>query len=149
MLRARREVPRWLCVAFHTSDGSDRSRSRSFSILTSRYEMLCRICTVQIQPKKHVLDHADHTAPTRKHEPHHTDHTDQESICPEKSRSSGTRSYRSSVRGWKVSPKKTKNLRHLRSLEKSNKYRANLMSRTRPNHNSPNSHHSAPKDNDV
>ena len=48
-------------------------------------EVLCRICTaVQIQPRKHVLDHADHTAPTRQHEldhTDHTDHTDQDYIC--------------------------------------------------------------------
>ena len=37
--------------------------------------MLWRICVVQIQPRKHVLDHADYTAPTRQHE---LDHTDQE-----------------------------------------------------------------------
>ena len=64
--------------------------------------MLCRICAVQIQPRKHVLDHADHTAPTRQHELDHTDHTDytdQECICPERSRScSRNISYRSSVR---------------------------------------------------
>ena len=29
-------------------------------ILTSRYEMLCKIRTAQIQPRKHVLDHADY-----------------------------------------------------------------------------------------
>ena len=40
--------------------------------------MLCRSCTVQIQPRKHVLDHADYAAPTRQHE---VDHTDQEFIC--------------------------------------------------------------------
>ena len=34
---------------------------------------------MQIQPRKHVIDHAGHAAPTRQHEP---DHTDQESICP-------------------------------------------------------------------
>ena len=45
--------------------------------------MLCRICIVQIQPRKYVLYHADHTAPTRQHE---LDHTDQEYICPERSR---------------------------------------------------------------
>ena len=38
--------------------------------------MLCRICTVQIQPREHVLDDAGHTAPTRQHELEHTDHTD-------------------------------------------------------------------------
>ena len=38
-------------------------------ILTCRYNMLCRICGVQIQPRRHVLDHhADYTAPTRQHE---------------------------------------------------------------------------------
>ena len=29
--------------------------------LTCRYRMLCRICAVQIQPRKDALDHADHT----------------------------------------------------------------------------------------
>ena len=30
-------------------------------------ERLCRVCIVQMQPRKHVLDYADHTAPTRQH----------------------------------------------------------------------------------
>ena len=51
-------------------------------ILTCRYEMLCGICVAQIQPRKHVLDDARHTAPTRQHEPDHTDHG---YICPERS----------------------------------------------------------------
>ena len=42
--------------------------------------MLCRICTVQIQPRKHVLDDAHSTARALQHELDHTDHTDQESI---------------------------------------------------------------------
>ena len=68
-------------------------------ILTCCHEMLCNTCTLQIQPRKHALqyvDHADHTAPARKHEldytdhTDHTDHTDQESIyLPGRSRSSG------------------------------------------------------------
>ena len=33
---------------------------------------LCRICTVQIQPGKHVRDHAGYTAPNRQHELDHT-----------------------------------------------------------------------------
>ena len=37
------------------------------------------ICTVQIQPRKPVLDYADYTAPTRQHE---LEHTDQEFIFP-------------------------------------------------------------------
>ena len=45
---------------------------------------MCRICIVQIQPRKHILDRAEYTAPTRKHE---QDHTGQEYICPETSRS--------------------------------------------------------------
>ena len=34
---------------------------------TCRYDVLCRICTVRIQPRTHVLliDHADITAPTQ------------------------------------------------------------------------------------
>ena len=57
----------------------------TFSILTCRYEMLCRICVVQIQPRKHALDYAGYTAPTQQHEldhTDHTDHTDQESVFP-------------------------------------------------------------------
>ena len=48
--------------------------------------MLCRICVVQIEPTKLVLDRADYTALTRQHELDHTDrtdpidHTDQECI---------------------------------------------------------------------
>ena len=48
--------------------------------------MLCRICVVQIEPTKLVLDRADYTALTRQHEldhtdhTYHTDHTDQECI---------------------------------------------------------------------
>ena len=38
--------------------------------------MLCRICVVQIQPRKYVLDDAGYAAPTRQHELDHTDHTD-------------------------------------------------------------------------
>ena len=37
-----------------------------------------RICRVQIQPRKHVLDHANYTAPTRLRE---LDCTDQGYIC--------------------------------------------------------------------
>ena len=43
------------------------------------------ICTVQIQLRKHALGYADGTAPTRQHE---LDPADQESICPERTRSS-------------------------------------------------------------
>ena len=32
-------------------------------ILTCRYGVLCRISIVQVQHRKYVLDHADHTAP--------------------------------------------------------------------------------------
>ena len=52
--------------------------------------MLCRICLVQIIPRKSVLDEADYTAPTWQHG---LDHTDQQYICPERCRS--YRSYRS------------------------------------------------------
>ena len=57
-------------------------------ILACRYKMLCRICKVQIPSKKHFLDVAGYTAPTRQHEldhTDHTDHTDQEYICPDRS----------------------------------------------------------------
>ena len=46
-------------------------------ILACCCEMLRRICVSQIQRRKHALDHADCTAPTRQHE---LDHTDQEII---------------------------------------------------------------------
>ena len=63
--------------------------------------MLCRICIVQIQLRKPALDLADYTAPTERHK---LDNTHQESICPERSRSSSVnRLYRSSVRGVQVS----------------------------------------------
>ena len=39
---------------------------------------------VQIQPRKYVLDHAGYTASTGQNELYHTD---QELICPERSRS--------------------------------------------------------------
>ena len=42
--------------------------------------VVCMIRIVQIQPRKHVQDHADYTAPTRIHE---LDHADQEQICHE------------------------------------------------------------------
>ena len=48
------------------------------------YLLLCVICVPQIQPRKHVLDRADYTAPTRQRG---LDHTDQGYICPERSRS--------------------------------------------------------------
>ena len=37
-------------------------------ILTYRYDIFCRICIVQIQPRKHALDHADCMGPTLQHE---------------------------------------------------------------------------------
>ena len=48
-------------------------------MLTIRSEVLCRICTVQILPKKHDLYHAGHTTPTRYWE---LDDTGQEFIFP-------------------------------------------------------------------
>ena len=44
--------------------------------------MLCRICIIHIQSRKHVLGHEDYAAPARQHE---LDHTDQESNCLERS----------------------------------------------------------------
>ena len=41
--------------------------------------MLCGICIVQIPPRKHALDYADYTAPTRQNE---LDHTTQEIGLP-------------------------------------------------------------------
>ena len=49
------------------------------------WEMLRRICMVQIQPRKHVLDHAGYTASTRRHD--ELDHADQASISPQMSTS--------------------------------------------------------------
>ena len=77
-----------------TWDGnSARSRSRlshdlsSIIYILTYYccEMLCRICTVQIKPRKRDQLHADYTAPARQHELYHTDH--ELSICPERARS--------------------------------------------------------------
>ena len=68
--------------------------------------MLCRVYIVHIQPRKHVLEHADHTAHTRQHEPDHTDHADhtdqtgEGSICRQGPRSSS--GNRLSVKGVKT-----------------------------------------------
>ena len=87
--------------------------------------MLCKICIVQFQPRKDVLDHTDNTASTRQreldHTDHtastrqreldhtdHTDHTDQGYICPERSRS--CRGNRWSVRGVKILHEKRENV---------------------------------------
>ena len=40
-------------------------------MLACRYQMLCRICIVRVQPRKHVHYHADYSAPTRYHEVDH------------------------------------------------------------------------------
>ena len=48
--------------------------------------MGCRICVVQVQPRKHVLDHADYAAPSRQHDLP-ADHADEGFICAEVSRS--------------------------------------------------------------
>ena len=84
---------------FHPSDISDRYDLDHLDP-NLPWRRLCRICVVQIQPRKHVLDHAGYTAPTRQHEldhtdhtdhtnhTDHTDHTDQDYICPERYRSS-------------------------------------------------------------
>ena len=46
-----------------------------------RCQKLWRVCLAgQIQPRKRVLDRADHTAPTRQHERDHTDHTVQPTL---------------------------------------------------------------------
>ena len=50
--------------------------------------MRCCAGTVQIQPRKHDLVHADYTATTRQHELDPTDPTDQEPMCPERASSS-------------------------------------------------------------
>ena len=54
-------------------------------------QRLCRICIVVqiIQPRKHALDHAESTGPTRQHELDNTNKINNESsICLERSRSS-------------------------------------------------------------
>ena len=48
----------------------------------------CLVCVVHIQPRNHVPDHADYTAPTRQNELDPTGDIDQEYIWPERSRSS-------------------------------------------------------------
>ena len=45
------------------------------NIISCLQGKLCRICTIQVQPRKHVLDHVDFGALTRQHE---IDHTDQQ-----------------------------------------------------------------------
>lgn len=42
--------------------------------------MLCRICITQVQSRKHVLDHAECTDPTRQHELGHTDQDNASSL---------------------------------------------------------------------
>ena len=44
----------------------------SASYVTCSFEVLCRSCTLRIQPRKYVLDGAHYTAPTRQHELDHT-----------------------------------------------------------------------------
>ena len=56
------------------------------------------ICTVQIQPRKHVLDHPDYTGSTRQPEPD-TTVQDREQIFPERFRSAS--GNRITVRGVK------------------------------------------------
>ena len=59
---------------------------RTICILPCRYDALCMICTAQIQPRKHVLDHAGYTASTRQHGLVYASYIpDRESICPERS----------------------------------------------------------------
>ena len=50
---------------------SDMSRSRPTKIITCRYDMLFRICIVQIQPTQHAPCHAYSTARTGQHELDH------------------------------------------------------------------------------
>ena len=61
-------------IIYRSRSRSDRSY-RSYGSYSCRYEMLWRICMcgVQIQPRRHVLDHANRTAPIRQHELDHTD----------------------------------------------------------------------------
>ena len=63
------------CVAFFAIiNTSDRSRSRSSVSSRNSYgcrnEMFCGICIprVQVQSRKHELEHTERPAPTRQHE---------------------------------------------------------------------------------
>ena len=73
-------------TAVHLSDISftDRS-SRSSSSLAAVVRRCVASVHYRSNPGKHVLDHADYTAPIRQHE---LNHTDQEAISPQGSRSS-------------------------------------------------------------
>ncbi|CAN0091037.1 unnamed protein product [Laminaria digitata] len=55
-------------IMIHTSDRPSRPSRASGSFFPCRYEILCRICTVQIQRRKTSLDLADYTAPAREQE---------------------------------------------------------------------------------
>ena len=62
-------------VTVHASPGHIRQITiKIIQILACRYDVLCRIGTAQIQSKKHALDHADHTPPTRQRDLEHTCH---------------------------------------------------------------------------
>ena len=52
--------------------------------LTCCSDTTCRICVVQVQPRKPVLDRPDSSPLSRQDE---LDHTDQENICPERTMS--------------------------------------------------------------
>ena len=48
--------PSW---TFHTWDRSRYTAVDPLDLGACRYDMVCRICVVQIQPRKQALDHAD------------------------------------------------------------------------------------------
>ena len=76
----------WAQLSTDRSDRSDRSRSTVDHLDASLplWDDVQDLYIVQIQPRKRALDHAGYTAPTWQYELHHTD---QESICPGRSRS--------------------------------------------------------------
>ena len=62
--------------------------------------MLCRVCTLQIQPRQYALEHAVCVAPIPQRE---LDHTDQGYICPERlARAVGIDTYLSDVRNLPI-----------------------------------------------
>ena len=90
--RTARKITHGIPAVSKVLHNSDRSRSRSTTAVdyilrsTCGCEILCIICIVHVQPRKHAIDQADHTAPTRQHEidhADHTNHTDQGYVCPE------------------------------------------------------------------
>ena len=81
-------------IYLYTLDHDISVYTKVIEILACHYWMMYRICAVLTQPRKQVLKHAGHTAPTQQHE---LDHTDQQYLHHDLS------IYRSPVRGVKPS----------------------------------------------